>query len=55
MNLNEIKRLPMKDLVRLAVSYDVADAVNLRKQDLIFKILEIAANKGESIQGSGVL
>jgi len=55
MNLNEIKRLPMKDLVRLAVSYDIADAVNLRKQDLIFKILELAANKGETIQGSGVL
>ncbi len=55
MNLSEVKSLPMKDLVRLAVSYDVADAVNLRKQDLIFKILEIAANKGETIQGSGVL
>ncbi len=55
MNLSEIKSLPMKDLVRLAVSYDVAEAVNLRKQDLIFKILEIAASKGETIQGSGVL
>jgi transcription termination factor Rho len=55
MNLSEIKSLPMKDLVRLAVSYDVAEAVNLRKQDLIFKILEIGASKGETIQGSGVL
>ncbi|MBU1068779.1 transcription termination factor Rho [Myxococcota bacterium] len=55
MNLSEIKSLPMKDLVRLAVSYDVAEAVNLRKQDLIFKILEVGASKGETIQGSGVL
>ena len=55
MNLSEIKSLPMKDLVRLAISYDVAEAVNLRKQDLIFKILEIGASRGETIQGSGVL
>ncbi|MBN2722714.1 MAG: transcription termination factor Rho [Deltaproteobacteria bacterium] len=55
MNLSEIKRLPMKELVHLAASYDIADAVNLRKQDLIFRILESAAISGETIIGQGVI
>lgn len=55
MNLSEIKRLPMKELVHLAASYDIDDAVNLRKQDLIFRILEAAATNGETIIGQGVI
>ncbi|MGM0597531.1 MAG: transcription termination factor Rho [Myxococcota bacterium] len=55
MNLSEIKSLPMRELVHLAASYDVPDASNLRKQNLIFKILEAAADQGETIIGKGVI
>jgi transcription termination factor Rho len=55
MNLSEIKSLPMRELVHLAASYDVPDASNLRKQNLIFKILEAAADQGETIIGKGVM
>ncbi|PIE05502.1 MAG: transcription termination factor Rho, partial [Sorangium cellulosum] len=55
MNLSEIKSLPMKELVQLAASYDVDDAVSLRKQDLIFKILGACAGRGETIVGRGVI
>ncbi len=55
MNLSELKRKPIKELVALADERGINDAHNLRKQDLIFRILENAASQNEAITGEGVL
>jgi len=55
MNIEEIKRLPISELTNMAKDLTVAGASGMRRQDLIFAILQTQAEKNESITGSGVL
>ena len=55
MNIEEIKRLPISELTTMAKELNVAGASGMRRQDLIFAILQTQAEKNESITGSGVL
>jgi transcription termination factor Rho len=55
MNLTELKKKPVPELVELAQSMKIEDMARSRKQDLIFAILKAHAKKGEDIYGNGVL
>jgi transcription termination factor Rho len=55
MNLTELKKMPVADLVQLAESMKLEGMARSRKQDLIFAILKAHAKKGEDIYGDGVL
>jgi len=55
MNLTELKKMPMTELVGLAKSMKLDGMGRSRKQDLIFAILKAHAKKGEDIHGDGVL
>jgi transcription termination factor Rho len=55
MNLTELKKKPVSELVQLAQSMKIEDMARSRKQDLIFSILKAHAKKGEDIYGDGVL
>ena len=55
MNLTELKKKPVPELVALAQSMNIDDMARSRKQDLIFAILKAHAKKGEDIYGDGVL
>ncbi|HET6461265.1 MAG TPA: transcription termination factor Rho [Syntrophales bacterium] len=55
MNIEEIKRLPISELTSMAKDLSVAGASGMRRQDLIFAILQTQAEKNESITGTGVL
>lgn len=55
MNLSELKRLPISDLVNIAQESNIENTARMRKQDIIFTILKSHAKKGEDIYGDGVL
>ena len=55
MNLTELKKMPVPELVDLAQSMKIEGMARSRKQDVIFSILKAHAKKGESIYGNGVL
>ncbi|HOW56445.1 MAG TPA: transcription termination factor Rho [Smithellaceae bacterium] len=55
MNIEDIKRLPISELNHLAKDLNVPGASGLRRQDLIFAILQAQAEKNGMISGSGVL
>ncbi len=55
MDIEEIKRQPISELTRLAKELNVADASGMRRQDLIFAILQTQAEKNGVISGAGVL
>jgi transcription termination factor Rho len=55
MNLTELKKMPVTNLVDLATSMDIEGMARSRKQDVIFSILKAHAKKGEDIFGDGVL
>jgi len=55
MNLTELKKMPVAELVELAQSMKLEGMARSRKQDLIFAILKAHAKKGEDIYGDGVL
>ncbi|MCL2669639.1 MAG: transcription termination factor Rho [Syntrophaceae bacterium] len=55
MNIEDIKRLPISELTKLAKDLDVPGANGMRRQDLIFAILQTQAEKNGAICGSGVL
>ncbi|MEA2109257.1 MAG: transcription termination factor Rho [Pseudomonadota bacterium] len=55
MNLNELKNKKISDLTALAKELKVEGAAGMRKQDLIFALLQAHTNKNGEIQGSGVL
>ena len=55
MNIEDIKRLPISELANLAKDLNVAGASGMRRQDLIFSILQAQAEKNGGISGSGVL
>ncbi|MCP3867258.1 MAG: transcription termination factor Rho [Gammaproteobacteria bacterium] len=55
MNLTELKKMPVAELVELAHTNKVEGMARARKQDLIFAILKAHAKSGEDIYGDGVL
>ena len=55
MNIEDIKRLPISELNNLARELSVPDASGMRRQDLIFAILQTQAEQNGVISGSGVL
>ena len=55
MNLTELKKMPVHELVELSQSMNIEGMARSRKQDLIFAILKAQAKKGEDIYGNGVL
>jgi transcription termination factor Rho len=55
MNLTDLKRKPVSELIAIAESLDIEGVARSRKQDLIFSILKKLAKSGEDIYGDGVL
>ncbi|MEN6374168.1 MAG: transcription termination factor Rho [Smithella sp.] len=55
MHIEDIKRLPISELNTLAKDLAVPGASSMRRQDLIFAILQTQAEKNGVISGSGVL
>jgi transcription termination factor Rho len=55
MNIEDIKRLPISELNNLAKDLNVPGASGMRRQDLIFAILQTQAEQNGAISGSGVL
>jgi transcription termination factor Rho len=55
MNLTDLKRKPVTELLEIAESLDIEGVARTRKQDLIFSILKKLAKSGEDIYGDGVL
>ncbi len=55
MNLTELKKTPVPQLIELATSNGIEGMSRARKQDVIFAILKAHAKSGEDIYGDGVL
>ncbi|MEJ5301356.1 MAG: transcription termination factor Rho [Thermodesulforhabdaceae bacterium] len=55
LNLTEIKRKNIQSLIRIAQEYGIEGASSMRKQDLIFSILQSHAERNGIIYGEGVL
>src|ERR1700742_5211563 len=55
MHLHELKRKTPAELLAFAEENGIENASNLRRQDLMFAILKILADKNTSIDGDGVL
>lgn len=55
MNLTELKKKPVPELIELAKSMGIDNMSRTRKQDVIFAILKAHAKNGEDIFGGGVL
>ena len=55
MNLTELKKMPVSELVQVAQTMDIEGVARQRKQDLIFAILKSQAKRGEDISGDGVM
>ena len=55
MNLAELKRSNMTELGQMASEHKIEDVSSLRKQELIFALLEAQAQSDGQIYGSGVL
>jgi len=55
MNLTELKKLPVAELLKLAGEMGLDNLARSRKQDVIFSILKRHAKGGEDIFGDGVL
>jgi transcription termination factor Rho len=55
MNLAELKTRKISDLTALAKEYNIDGATGLRKQELIFSILQAETEKNGMIYGGGVL
>ncbi len=55
MNLSELKLKSMKELTELAVEFKVENPSGMRKQELIFALLQNCASQNGQIYGEGVL
>jgi transcription termination factor Rho len=55
MNLSELKTKPMAELMDIAAEYQIENVSGLRKQELIFALLQACAAQNGSIFGEGVL
>ncbi len=55
MSLTELKTMSMPDLMELAEEYSIDNASAMRKQELIFSLLQACASRSGAIYGDGVL
>ena len=55
MNLSDLKKKSVAELLSIAEELKLENLARLRKQDIIFAILKAKAAKGEDIYGEGVL
>lgn len=55
MNLSELKKNPVPELIKIASTMGIDNLSRSRKQDIIFSILKSHAKSGEDISGDGVL
>ena len=55
LNLRELKQMDIKELVELAIKYSIENASGLRRQDLIFAILQTHSQAAGEIYTEGVL
>ncbi len=55
MNLSELKTKSMQELMALSEEYNIENASSMRKQELIFALLQSCASKNGAIYGEGVL
>ncbi len=55
MNLSELKTKSMAELMDIAAEYQIENVSGLRKQELIFALLQACASQNGSIFGEGVL
>lgn len=55
LSLTDLKTRSMQDLMELADQYQVENASSLRKQELIFALLQACASQNGAIQSDGVL
>ena len=55
MNLTDLKKQPIADLLNMAQEMGLENLSRTRKQDIIFSILKKHAKNGEDISGDGVL
>jgi transcription termination factor Rho len=55
MNLRELKEKKIADLAALAKEYNIENAASLRKQELIFALLQAQSDRNGQIYGEGVL
>lgn len=55
MHLSELKRKPPAELLSFAEELSIENASNLRRQDMMFAILKVLAEKDTTIEGDGVL
>ena len=55
MHLQELKKKSPAELLAFAEEFGIENASNLRRQDLMFAILKVLADKDTSIDGDGVL
>ena len=55
MNLSELKTKPMTELMELADELNIENPSSMRKQELIFSLLQESASQNGAIFGDGVL
>jgi len=55
MNLNELKRKKIQDLLEMTRELGIENAGNMRRQELIFAVLQALTDKDGKIYGEGVL
>src|SRR5512139_1166387 len=55
MNIKDLKKLKINDLNKIAKNFSIEGAANMRKQELIFSILQAQAEQKGFIYGEGVL
>ena len=55
MNLRDLKRMPISELTEMALNYNIDGAAGMRKQELIFALLQAQAAQNGVISGEGVL
>jgi transcription termination factor Rho len=55
MHLKELKKKKIGELTQIAKDLSVENAAGLRKQELIFSILQALVDKNESVYGEGIL
>ncbi len=55
MNLSDLKTKSMQELMKLAKEFNIENPSGLRKQELIFAILQSCASQNGSVSGEGVL
>ena len=55
MQLTELKKMPVEQLIELGEECGIENASRAKRQDIIFGILKSKAKNGEDIEGEGVL